>query len=221
MDQNILELFYNHTDICKVLYNGEIAKAEEILHEKEELLLSLPDDNLLLNQRIFLSSLNKSLYYYYLHISHLSLSNVCYNNFPETHPHTAQTEIVPLAMKICFSYYKAYTSAICMNPHVTQACQYIQEHLDENLSLDTVSRHVFISRCHLSQLFQEHLKQGFSEYVTESRISQAKHLLIHSQQPLEQVAQQCGYTSASYFATVFRKSTQFSPREFRKKFQNI
>ena len=38
---------------------------------------------------------------------------------------------------------------------INQSIDYIMKHLDENLSLDTVAAHFFISKYHFSRIFKE------------------------------------------------------------------
>lgn len=218
MNLETLELFYNQTEICKALHQENFDQLQQLIREKDLQLHDLYGEKPLLYQRLFLSSLNKSLYYYYLNVFGLSFSQVCYQNFSQAHPQHSHSDLVCVACKICHAYHRAYISSVCINPHVRQACQYIQEHLSESLTLETVSRNIFVSRCYLCQLFQEHLQQSFSEYLTESRINYAKRLLVYSKQPLEEISLQCGYNTASYFSTVFKKNTGYSPNQFRKEF---
>ena len=216
MNLETLELFYNQTEICKALHQENFDQLQQLIREKDLQLHDLYGEKPLLYQRLFLSSLNKSLYYYYLNVFGLSFSQVCYQNFSQAHPQHSHSDLVCVACKICHAYHRAYISSVCINPHVRQACQYIQEHLSESLTLETVSRNIFVSRCYLCQLFLEHLQQSFSEYLTESRY--AKRLLVYSKQPLEEISLQCGYNTASYFSTVFKKNTGYSPNQFRKEF---
>ncbi|WP_085532469.1 helix-turn-helix transcriptional regulator [Anaeromassilibacillus sp. Marseille-P3371] len=58
-----------------------------------------------------------------------------------------------------------------------------------------------------------------TEYLQQSRISQAGHLLSDTDLNIGQIAKTVGYTSASRFAKLFRKSTGLLPGEFRKKAQ--
>ena len=201
MNLEILELFYNQTEICKALHQEKFDQLQQLIREKDLQLHDLYGEKPLLYQRLFLSSLNKSLYYYYLNVFGLSFSQVCYQNFSQAHPQHSHSDLVCVACKICHAYHRAYISSVCINPHVRQACQ-----------------NIFVSRCYLCQLFQEHLQQSFSEYLTESRINYAKRLLVYSKQPLEEISLQCGYNTASYFSTVFKKNTGYSPNQFRKEF---
>lgn len=55
---------------------------------------------------------------------------------------------------------------------INQSIDYIMKHLDENLSLDTVAAHFFISKYHFSRIFKE--ETGESVYAFIKRLS-----LIH------------------------------------------
>ncbi|WP_278580612.1 helix-turn-helix transcriptional regulator, partial [Eubacterium callanderi] len=55
-----------------------------------------------------------------------------------------------------------------------------------------------------------------TEYIQQRRMSQAETLLAKTDLSIGQVAQSVGYTSASRFAELFRKSTGLLPLEYRK-----
>ena len=142
MNLEILELFYNQTEICKALHQEKFDQLQQLIREKDLQLHDLYGEKPLLYQRLFLSSLNKSLYYYYLNVFGLSFSQVCYQNFSQAHPQHSHSDLVCVACKICHAYHRAYISSVCINPHVRQACQYIQEHLSESLTLETVFQNI-------------------------------------------------------------------------------
>ena len=86
MNLETLELFYNQTEICKALHQEKFDQLQQLIREKDLQLHDLYGRSLLY-QRLFLSSLNKSLYYYYLNVFGLSFSQV-YQNFSQAHPST-------------------------------------------------------------------------------------------------------------------------------------
>ena len=47
-------------------------------------------------------------------------------------------------------------------------------------------------------------------------MSQAEHLLIHTDFTMGQIAQMIGYTTSSRFAELFKKSTGLLPMEYRR-----
>ena len=68
-------------------------------------------------------------------------------------------------------------------------------------------------------LFANKFKETFGEtplnYVKQCRIDRAKVLLTESVAPLEQIADQCGYTSQSAFIKAFSTSIGYSPGRWR------
>jgi LacI family transcriptional regulator len=51
--------------------------------------------------------------------------------------------------------------------------------------------------------------------LRESRIAAARRLLENSTATISRISEQCGYSSANYFAQVFRRYTGQSPGEYR------
>ena len=55
----------------------------------------------------------------------------------------------------------------------------------------------------------------FSKKLTEVRLRLAKHLLLHTDQSVRQISEQCGMSSV-YLIRCFREQTGFSPLQYRK-----
>ena len=98
---------------------------------------------------------------------------------------------------------------------MTLVMSYIREHYGEDLTLDTVAGHVYLSPYYVSHLFKDELGLTFVQYLTRVRVEQAKQLLRNPGLSIRAVANQVGYDDPGYFAKVFRRVAQISPKEFR------
>lgn len=98
---------------------------------------------------------------------------------------------------------------------VNQAMAWFTEHMDSGPSVPEIARAVHVSPSHLRRLFAE---AGADAPLTEMRRLQhqrAEHLLRHTDLPLHQAAEACGFHSASDFSRVFRKATGHPPSKWR------
>lgn len=93
--------------------------------------------------------------------------------------------------------------------------QYIHNHYAEDLSLEILSEKVFLSPRYLSTLFTEHNGYGINKYIKKVRMEKAQELLLNTELPVKEIAQQVGYSSASYFCRSFVKDYDISPDKFR------
>ena len=85
------------------------------------------------------------------------------------------------------------------------------------LTVENMSRKVFITPQYLSRLFRRYLNCSTYEYLTSFRISKAKELLITD--PLldiQDVALRTGFSNPSHFIAIFRKTVGTTPLKFRK-----
>ena len=99
---------------------------------------------------------------------------------------------------------------------LSDALSYIREHYRENLTLDLVSKNVYISSYYLSHLFKEELDITFVEYLTKIRIEMAKKRLKNQDLSIMDIASEVGYDDSSYFSKVFKRNTGLSPSQYRK-----
>jgi two-component system response regulator YesN len=98
-----------------------------------------------------------------------------------------------------------------------QAKNYIDGHYSNPaLSLNEVARQVNFSPNHFSAVFSDETGETFRDYLTHTRVEQAKKLLRTSKLKCAEVAFQCGYNDPHYFSMIFRKNTGFTPQQFRE-----
>ncbi len=99
--------------------------------------------------------------------------------------------------------------------YMQKLLRYITEHLDEQLSLDSLAEKFFVSRAKLTKDFRATVNTSLHEYVTAVRLHRAK-ILLREGVPLPIVSQQCGYALESSFIYMFHKRTGMTPGEYRK-----
>jgi len=104
-----------------------------------------------------------------------------------------------------------------MSPPVQRAMEYIKEHYDRPISVMEVAEHVALSYHHLCRKFRKETGMTVIELISHLRIEKAKKLLMTTPEPVNEVARQVGFTSTVQFHRTFRKQTDDTPMQFRKK----
>ena len=99
---------------------------------------------------------------------------------------------------------------------VDEAAAYITEHYQEPLSLESVAKHLFVSKCYLSRIFKEAAGLTVVEYINLCRVRQARRLLLETSMSITELAECLGFESITYFERVFKKYTLVSPLKYRK-----
>lgn len=100
------------------------------------------------------------------------------------------------------------------NNIINNVKKYIDSHIDEKLNLNDVSSVFGISPNYLSQLFKKYSDMGFSDYITNKKISKAKILMSEGSLKLYEIADKLGFESSFYFSKVFKKVEGCSPRDY-------
>lgn len=218
MDSHILDAIYNHKSICETLLKEGYHKASLLFHQRSKHLTNLSIQELSILRCVFLSSLNKSLYTFVLFAWDISLAECCFRNIRHSHAYEDEQTFLKAGDSILYSYATQIETACPKANHIERACNYIENHLQDELTLDIVAQNTYISKSYLSQTFKLFTGESFSDYITNHRITLAKNLLLTTDFKIDYIATQCGFFSSTYFSTVFRKKTELSPSEFRKRF---
>lgn len=218
MDISLDNLIHNHKDICETFKFFGIDSALQLVEEKYYKIIEANPDNIIFCLNSFLNSLNKAIYHYIIFQTPNSSENCIYYEFKYYSATWNLSSFLSAARNIMNEYIEFLNTSSNQNKHIENACNYIQNHIAEDLSLEKVADSIYVSRCYLCQIFKAYKKINFSEYVNNERVSLAKILLAENKVSIDNISQQCGFSSPSYFSTVFKKNTGMSPREFKKFF---
>lgn len=93
---------------------------------------------------------------------------------------------------------------------------YLNDHYAQDTSIGQLVKIACMSATKLQTTFKEYHGCTITAYVQQRRISQSEHLLANTELSISQVAESVGYSKASRFAELFRKSTGLLPGEYRK-----
>jgi AraC family transcriptional regulator len=94
--------------------------------------------------------------------------------------------------------------------------QYIQEHLDAQLSLDELARVADISPNYFISLFHQSTGMTPHKFVLQQRVEYAKELLAQPRLALIEIAHRCGFPDQSQFTTTFRRLLGLTPGQYKR-----
>lgn len=99
---------------------------------------------------------------------------------------------------------------------IARVLHYIDNQLENELSLNTLAAIAGFHPVHLSRMFKKEFGIGISDYITKVRLQRAQALLLESPGlSIQDVAAAVGFNSAHYFSSVFRQNLKCSPSDFR------
>lgn len=93
---------------------------------------------------------------------------------------------------------------------------YLQERLQEPLTLPQIALKFGLSVRNLTRLFQQHLNISFLQYLKMLRMVRAMELLMGSDQNISEVTYAVGYSSIAAFSNTFQQLVNMRPSDFQK-----
>lgn len=98
----------------------------------------------------------------------------------------------------------------------SEVTRYIEENLDEDLSLVALSKRCFYNASYFSRVFKERYRVTLSEYVTEKRLKKARELLVTTNESIAQIIKLVGFHNKSFFYKTFQKYYGITPLQCRR-----
>ncbi|WP_163990967.1 AraC family transcriptional regulator [Pyxidicoccus caerfyrddinensis] len=96
-------------------------------------------------------------------------------------------------------------------PQLKRVTEYIEEHLDRNLSLARLAGITGVSESHFRALFKRSTGLPVHEYVVQRRVERARTLLLRGDLPASQVALEAGFSHQSHMARCMRRVLGVTP----------
>ena len=158
MNRELLQAIYDHRAICTAVEQRQEEHALELWAEKARLLRQAEPAE----RSAMLEALSQSLYDHILRVQ---------GNAPAEFRHTSremytrtlpQTALVGHGAEMIRQYIRRMNEDGRQDDHIRMACCYITTHLSEPFTLETVAKHVFVSKCYLCRMFRSQTGQSFS-----------------------------------------------------------
>jgi AraC family transcriptional regulator len=108
----------------------------------------------------------------------------------------------------------AYKSGLSRE-RLSRVSDYIEAHLDRDLSLAELSGVACLSPYHFGKMFKRSTGQSPHQYVMDRRVRRAKSLLLSRRHTLLEIALSTGFHDQSQFTTAFKRYMGITPGEFR------
>lgn len=99
---------------------------------------------------------------------------------------------------------------------MSKICRYIQDHLEEPLSVPDLAAQAGLSTPRFKALFKEETGVPPGEYVLRAKVAEAQRWLAVGRYSITDVAYALEFSSSQYFATVFKRYTGKNPSALRK-----
>lgn len=101
------------------------------------------------------------------------------------------------------------------DPYVMQALHFIRQYACQGIKTAQVAQYVGVSRSSLEAHFRKQLGRSVHDEILRFKLAAAAEALAAGGQSIAQVALGCGFKSAQYLYTVFRREYGCTPRGYR------
>ena len=99
---------------------------------------------------------------------------------------------------------------------IRKIVEYIHDNYMKKITLDDIAESVYMSKSHVSKIFNTEMHTSITAYINKIRVEKAKKLLRASTLSIAEIATLTGFEGQSYFAKQFKYSTGVSPNKFRE-----
>lgn len=97
--------------------------------------------------------------------------------------------------------------------------KYIDQNFHTKITLDNLEKTFGVSKFHISKEFKKYTGTTIGEYITMSRLTNAKELLKYSDLSVSEITYKVGFNQVSHFINLFKNREHTTPLNFRKEWR--
>jgi len=98
---------------------------------------------------------------------------------------------------------------------LAEALRMMSQHLEQPMSIADIANQSGTTHRSLDRLFVKHLRLSPGKYYRQLRLNRAANLLLQTGMPVSEIAQACGFGTASHLGVYFKQTYCMSPGRFR------
>lgn len=102
------------------------------------------------------------------------------------------------------------------NTVVKKTIDYIETHMDEDLSLEKIANALNYSKYYIARSFSKETQCTVYKYIQGRRLTLAAQKLAETKQPIVEIACEAHYDSQQAFTLAFKQLYECTPKTYRK-----
>lgn len=112
-------------------------------------------------------------------------------------------------------YTLASSSRNSFSLNVTKSIHFIDTHLYDKLSLQTLADYTGLRASYLSVLFKQEVGENITYYIQKKKIEEAQRLLLFTDKTYSEISSLLNFNSQSNFIQIFKKITGTTPKKYQ------
>lgn len=202
------------------MYSFDLDKAKKILREIIELIIKRSDQHMIVGVKYYYIQLSavmaRKLHESQVPVEKVMAFNIASVKVIETNMSDAQflqcaDELVEFFVMIITERKKPTFG----HQTVNKVILFINDKIENNLTVEDIAKHFQISTSHLSRIFREHTGVTLVEYLNIRRIEECQYFLRYTNKGITDISTSFHFCNQSYFTRIFKKYTGLTPKQFR------
>lgn len=129
--------------------------------------------------------------------------------------YTASIEIYEMLLRLR-KHVHAMSTFIAYTPEtIRKATEYIEDNLQNKLTLDGIAEEVGLSKFYLEKKFKECIGVPVSQYIAKKRLKKAQELLIQTNLSIAEISNEVGLLDSQVLIRMFKKYLNITPHQYR------
>lgn len=108
-----------------------------------------------------------------------------------------------------------------ISKHIRHAINYIYDHLNEPITMESLARIEKLNPSYFSKLFTSEIGISTKKYILKAKLNTAKNMLEQSDYTLSDIALSLGFSSQSAFSNAFTKEYGITPGKYQKNYDPL